>query len=434
MRRRPAQIARLALSAGETVVGALRGENLRLRAAALTYLSLFAFVPGLVVILTIVQAVSGTEALANRVSEVILSNIAVGSEETLEPYVRDFVHRAHDHAAGAGIIGAVVLLYSAISLFDHVERAINDIWAVRRRRSLVQQLLVYWAALTVGPVALAASVALSRLARAQLDGSLGGQLLLRLAAAASSIVFAILIYLVVPKTRVRLHCAAIGGVLAGVGWELAKLGYAFVSARFFKYQAVYGAVAVVPVFLIWLYLSWVLLLFGARVAYVIQNADALILGRSPDTNPRARELLAARAMLEVAWAFDRGLAPPEPGGVCHALHATAQSIERVFEDLREAGLIAESSGGGLVPSRPLARISLADVRGAVTGRAPEAEKLREDAAFLLSFLSAGEELAHRYLGDITFQALCDKLREQRARSPSSKPELAAATTPAGAGS
>src|SRR5918911_3794735 len=150
---------RVAWASAVTLSRAVRGESLRLRAMSLTYISLFALVPAIVVAFSVVEAFAGMDKMWRGVHEYLLANLAVGARTSIEPYLDRFIRNAH--ATSAGVVGGAFLVYSAVSLFGHVERAINDIWKVRRMRPLAQRALIYWAGLTLAPFLLATSLTLA---------------------------------------------------------------------------------------------------------------------------------------------------------------------------------------------------------------------------------------------------------------------------------
>src|SRR5919197_6691978 len=133
---------RIAWAGATTLSRALRGESLRLRAMALTYISLFALVPAIVVAFSVVEAFTGMDKMWRAVHDYLLANLAVGARASIEPYLDRFVRNAH--ATSAGIVGGALLVYSAVSLFGHVERAINDVWKVRRARPPPPRPVLYW--------------------------------------------------------------------------------------------------------------------------------------------------------------------------------------------------------------------------------------------------------------------------------------------------
>jgi membrane protein len=388
----------------EAVTRAFDGESVRLRAMALTYLSIFAVVPALVVVFSVVQAFTGMERIAAQLNAFLLDNLAVGARTTLEPYLARFTSNAH--AASAGLVGGALLVWSAVSLFSNVERAINDLWGIRRRRALGRQALLTWVGLTLGPLLLAGSLGLGLGAKAWLAGTglaslaVAGSVLLTCA-------FFAVVYWLVPFTRVRPGAALSAGLVAGLAWEAAKWGYAEVVSRFFRYSAIYGSVAVLPTFLLWLFVSWAILLAGARIAYVVQFAPVLRRGGPLADHPSTREALAGEVLLSVALAHRRpdGDAPDE-GALARSLRVMNEDVAEVVEALRAAGLLVALEGGGLVPGRSADRITMLEVRGAVIGRAPTRAGATLDA--VERTLAGVEEEGARLLRRTTLQQLCDE--------------------------
>jgi len=404
-RERLREVARLALAGARNVARALLAEDLRLRALALTTITLFALVPALVVAFAFFQAFAGMDALWRQAQDFLIANLAVGARASIEPYLTRFVRNAH--VTGAGLVGAALLVASAVTLLHNVERALNGLWAVRRKRPVVQRALIYWAVLTLGPMFLAGSLALARQVEHQVDAA-SGRWLERAASVGLVCLFFAVIYVIVPATRVHRGAALAGGVLAGLTWEAAKGLYTFAVGRFFRYDAIYGSVAAVPIFLLWLYISWTIVLFGARVAFVVQYARQLVRSHAPEGTPLGRELLAARALLEVARAHARGAPPPEPGEIAASLEVLVEPVREVLAQLRASGLVLESAGGGLVPARPLDRLTLADVRGVVSGGTPRSGDAPGEA-LVASLLAGAEGSAARALAGVTYLELCRKL-------------------------
>ncbi len=407
---------RVGTSAVQTALRVLEGESVRLRAMALTYLSLFALVPALVVAFSVVQAFTGMERISARVNEFLFENLAVGARTTIEPYLQRFVQNAH--LTSAGLVGGALLVWSAVSLFSNVDRAVNDIWGIRRRRSIAAQAVIYWVGLTLGPLLLAASVMVGHSTRAFLAGT-GIRFLAVVASALLTSTFFAVLYVIVPNTKVRLWAAAAGGLVAGLAWEIAKSGYTFAVAKFFRYHAIYGSVAAVPTFLLWLFVSWAILLFGARLAFVVQYAPTLMQGAPHPASKAGREILAGQAMLQVARAFDRGARPPDAGDVATQLGIQADDASEALAALKQANLVVSVADGGLVPSRPLEKITLRDVRRAVLGQEPAAAKA---PGLVAGIVNGVEEEASSRLSEVTLRDLCDRERgETRGEAPPAAP-------------
>ncbi len=400
----------------ETALRMFGGESVRLRAMALTYITLFALVPGLVVAFSVVQAFTGMEAIGERVHEFLFENLAVGAQATIAPYLDKFVRNAH--LTSAGLVGGALLAWSAVSLLQNVDRAINDIWGIKRRRPIAQQAVIYWVGLTLGPLLLAGSVMATATTRSFLHGT-GLRFLAVAASALLTSTFFSVLFLIVPNTRVRLRAAVAGGFVSGIAWEIAKWAYAVLVAKFFRYHAIYGSIAAVPIFLLWLFLSWTIVLFGARLAFVVQYAAALLRGTPHAASKSGLEILAGHALLRIARAYDRGEEAPDAGEVATALPSTAEEAGEAVAALRQAGLVVALADGGLVPSRPLEKLTLLDVRRAVAGAGPE--------AFGSSGVVAGvvrevESEAASRLSEATLRWLCDRDRGDAQEVRSGAPE------------
>jgi membrane protein len=222
-----------------------------------------------------------------------------------------------------------------------------------------------------------------------------------------------ILYVIVPNTKVKVRNAVAGGLVAGIAWELAKWGYALFVARSVRYHAVYGSVAAVPIFLLWLYLSWAILLFGARLAFVFQYASALIQGGRAESRT-AKEILAGRALLAVARAFDAGAPAPDPGEVANDLGAPADDVSEVLDALKTAGLVVTLGDGGLAPARPLEKLTLLDVRVALSG-APASSSASADP--VATVVEGAEKQAAERLATTTLAALCARDAEHPAGEP-----------------
>ncbi len=400
-----------ALRAGAT---AFTGSGLKLRAMALTYISIFSLLPALMVAVSVVRRFVDLDRVRGSIQDFLVANLAVGAREAVTRFLEKHVLTPPE--AASGLVGFALLLGSAVILLSQVEEAVNDIWAVRHRRPRLQRWLTYWAALTVGPLMAAGSVALALDAHDRIGAPrAAGQValvLLTMAAFTGA-------YLVVPATRVRFWPALVGGVIAGGAFELAKGLYSWAAGHLFQFQALYGSLAAAFVFLAWLYLSWTLFLFGARLAFVLQHHRVLL---DPSESSRAaipRELLAVRALVEVALAWRDGEPPPDAGVVADRLEAAAEPVREVLGALEDAGLVRAGERGGLVPGRPVGQISLADVRAVFAGTAAIAPGEADLAALLLAEAegAAAARLSERSIDDLCRSVRPPQEGADRPRSP-----------------
>lgn len=348
------------------VIHGFRGERIRLRAAALTYISVFSLVPLLTVALVLIQSLH-RKTFQTRLLQFIHDVFAPGIRDESAALFEHFIDRAS--AVTAGSVGFLMLLVSAGSLLKNLEGSINEIWGVRRTRALHVRLLSYAAILLLGPVLVAASLVGTASLRTLLVGAhfpwareLFGLGTLLVAVASFTI-----IYLATPNAPVRVRSALAGGLVAGTGWELARHAYAAFGAQIFRYNPVYGSLGAAPLFLVWLYVSWNIVLFGARLAYAVEYASFQGTYRLLGDHPRARELVAAQMAQVITKAHFRGLEAPTPKEISRALDVPEQTVRDLAEQLELAGLIAVGRRGGLHPAKHPDELTVAELSAAVGG-------------------------------------------------------------------
>ncbi|MCB1866023.1 MAG: virulence factor BrkB family protein [Chromatiales bacterium] len=235
-------------------------------AAALTYTTLLALVPLMAVTLTSLTAFPVFERFSTEIQEFLFQNFVPASGDVLRDYLQDFV----SNAKALTVAGIVFLLVTAVLLMATIDRALSRIFHVHGRRSAVASFLVYWSILSLGPVLMGVSIVVSSYLLAtplvdQAAATIGGRArLLAIAPLVFSTLGFALLYVVVPNRRVPMRHALAGGLVAGLLFELAKRLFGWYVTTFPTYQAIYGALATIPVFLIWVYLSWVIALIGAE--------------------------------------------------------------------------------------------------------------------------------------------------------------------------
>lgn len=243
-------------------------------AAALTYTTLLSLVP----LMTVTLAIFSAFPIADRVNELIQSfvfeNFVPTSGVQLQQYLSDFSSKASQLTG----TGAIFLVIVALLMMSTIDDSLNTIWEVKSTRGLGSKFLIYWTVLSLGPILIGVSllvtsyaVTLPILSEAASSGV--GQRLLRLTPVLTSAAAFTLMYTVIPNRRVRLTHALIGGVFAALLFEVAKHAFAYYITQFPTYEAIYGALAVIPIFLVWVYLSWIIVLLGAEVTHGMSIYD-----------------------------------------------------------------------------------------------------------------------------------------------------------------
>lgn len=340
-------------------------------AGALSYTTLFAVVPLLTAVVAILAVFPVFAGLREHVSDFIFRNFVPASGETVQGYLLQFA----DNASKLTIVGILFLLASALMMLASIEDRFNRIWRVPSPRKGSARFLLYWAALTLGPLALVAAVGASSWVFAQPvlrgagnAGVLGLRLVALLPFAVTWVGLSVL-YQLVPNCRVRWRDAIAGALAGALLFEAARNGFAWYVQDLANYQAVYGALAAIPALLIWIYLSWVIVLLGATLTAAL---DAFEYHDPHEMLPPGCEFVGLMRVLQhfaIAQRSGEGLQESELSQ--RESFLTADLLQRYLVDLRRAGMIRCAAGGEWVLARDLDSASLDDVFRAGDYRLPD---------------------------------------------------------------
>lgn len=345
-----------------SVARRFREERCAQVAGSLTFTTLLAIVPLVTVALTVVTAFPAFASLSHAVREFIVANfVPDAASQVVTIYLPEFSEKAA-RLTGFGVAFLVVI---AIMLAFTIDRVFNTIWRVKRPRALAARVLIYWAVLTVGPILIGGSLVLSSwvlklVASLGLESDLWGysaMLLGLVPIALSSLAFGLL-YRTIPNRHVRASDAVVGGLIAGLAFVGAKVGFAQFIAHFSSHQLVYGTFASAPIFLLWIYVSWLVVLSGAIVTAALPNfrARGFSLGRDP-----ASQFVGAVKLLKLlAAAHQKGevLALSE---LSRSLGFSWEATEPLLDRLETAGWVCKVAGSGWVLRRDSERITLSEV-------------------------------------------------------------------------
>ena len=259
-------------------------------AASLTYTTLFAVVPTMTVTFSVISMVPAFHDLGGELQSFIFRNFVPSTGATLLSYLQGFSEQARQLTW----VGVIFLVVTALLMMLTIEKAFNTIWRVRQPRRGVSSFLIYWAILSLGPLLLGAGFAISTYVAsfallAGPDALFDVTWLIRIAPLLLEIAAFTLLYAVVPNTRVPVRHALVGGLFSALLVEAAKKLFSLYVSAFPAYQLIYGAFATVPLFLLWIYVCWLIVLLGAELACNLSSTRAW----------RARPLPRLLAMLGV---------------------------------------------------------------------------------------------------------------------------------------
>lgn len=328
-------------------------------ASSLTFTTLLSLVPLITIAFTVISAFPVFAEMSGALRNFALQNLLPQSAETIARYAQQFT----TNAARLTAVGIGFLSLTAILLLVTIERAFNDIWRVRRPRPLMQRVVIYWTLLTVGPVLIGASLMLTSWLVAQSVEIVGGipgagRVLLMLVPLLLTSVALSLLYLTLPNRRLNAFDAVIGGFVAGLVFELMKRGFTFYITSFPTYKLVYGAFATVPVFLLWVYVSWLVVVLGAVVVAVLPEWRQ---GAGRAEPAPGSDFLDALQILKLLWQAHREGRVVKLADLFGAVKVRLDRIEAILETLHAAGWITRAAPRGWVLSRDADTIPVYEV-------------------------------------------------------------------------
>lgn len=313
-------------------------------AASLTFTTLLALVPMITIALTVFSAFPVFEDFSTQIKIYLMNNLMPESAAII---ITQYMQQFADSAARLTAVGIVFLTVTAMLMMLTIEKEFNVIWRVTRPRPLVKRLVAYWAVLTLAPLLIGASLSLTSwlvglsMGHAKLVSPFGVVILKTLPVLFATLAFALLFRLV-PNRYVPQSHALIGALVAAVLFETMNRIFGYYVSRFPTYELVYGAFASVPIFLMWIYLSWLTILFGAVIAASLSH------WRTPaaqQLSSTTRLLDALRVLQIMANGFQQGKVSTFPE-MSKSLHIGYDELERILEKLASADMVRKAEGQG----------------------------------------------------------------------------------------
>ena len=347
-----------------------------LRASALAYASLLALVPITAIFFFILTKLEAFSTIQDSVEKFLFRNLIPTRTDVIQEYLTQYT----ENVMVLGVFGLIALFVTAVFLFNSVEHTINDIWQAKQSRPFLSKFMAFWTVMTAGPALIIFSFYAAT--NVELPNSAGfestdnGILDYRFLAYFLNWMAFWFAYQFIPYTRVRIWAAFIGGVVGGTLWELAKGGFNWYITNMTAFDQIYGPLATIPVFLLWLYLTWLIVLFGAEVAYAVQYPRE----RSHLTQEELASFLdfySVRAMAEITKRFGN----PDDSSkdtidALRSIDIPPEIIGEILNRLSEQQLIVYTEDKDYIPARQPSKILVREVVEAVSGK----KMLSPDAA------------------------------------------------------
>ena len=309
-------------------------------AAELTVTSLLALVPLTAVVFALLAFIPSFQELGDQLQTLLFKYFVPGTGETVQHYINEFVGKAK----GLSGVGTLMLLVTALLMMRTIDTSFNKIWHVESSQSMVRTLLVYWAVLTLGPILMGSSLLITSYIKSlpiisDVVSEHGFGVTLWLPFFMASLAFCVMYY-VIPNAKIALKNAVISGVVTAMLFEVAKYFFAVFVTSFSTYQLIFGALAAVPLFLIWIYLSWSIVLLGAEFCHAL---GAFEIVESCNREHPFIQLVAL--LLNLARHQQCGTYLNDQGHQAEKGESSVISDIYWLEKLVEAGLVAKVSEG-----------------------------------------------------------------------------------------
>lgn len=362
---------RFLLSQGQILTLVVRGffaDGCMLRASALTFTTLLSIVPLLALMFAILKGFG----VQNELEPLLMSKLAVGGGAIVARIV-EYINNTN--VTSLGTFGLVFLVLTVLTLLSNIEKAFNDVWGVTETRTLLRRFTDYFSIVTIGPLFIVTAVSMTSTLKSQglvpslLEHAYLGDLLVFLFKILPFMVMWLAfagLYLFMPNVKVSPRAALIGGIFGGTLWQISQWGYLDFQVGVARYNAIYGTMAALPILMIWLYLSWMIVLLGLEVTYATQNLRTIrqdVRGRG--VNYASRERIALTVLLFLGRRFYQGKPVLNQEKLGEQLDIPPRLLRSILGELARLGLVVETTledaGSGYQPGRGLEGILLLDV-------------------------------------------------------------------------
>ena len=347
-----------------------RENELALRAMSLVYTTLLSLVPLLAFIISILKAFGVVD---NQLEPFLLNFLEPLGEKGIEVTHRITEFIGKINFGVLGVAGLVMLIYTAVSVITKIEDSMNIIWKIRKGRSIARRLSDYITTLIVGPVLLFAAFGITATLSSNtvvskiLDIEPLGTIFFTFGKVIPFIfviiVFTVL-YIIIPNTKVHIKSALTGGVAAGIAWHATSWVFHLAVASSTRYAAIYSSLAVLVIFMIWLYLNWLIVLVGAELTFCHQNLKFLTLRTEVfNLSTKLKEKLSLIIMYLIGYNYFNDLGRWTLESLTERLGLPHEPVEEAVNDLTQHNLIIETADlpPCFVPSRALEKITLKEI-------------------------------------------------------------------------
>jgi len=368
----------------------LRKNDAAQLAASLSYYTIFGLVPLAIVMVLVFHSIPAYRETGEQLKRVIYYELRLSQIEYPDPenpeqrvvltdYLDQIINRffANLDKGSLGLVSAVLVIWAALNLLSIIESAFDRMWYVPRGRRFLHRIINYWALLTLAPLLLAAAIYVTT--QYAILKSIGQDVLATIGPLISfglSWLALSLLYLVMPNAKVQARAALWGALAAALVWSAARWGFGVYVTRLIPYNTTYGVLGLIPLGIFWIFVTWIIVLFGLQLTFTTQHLETLetaetLKAKEAEGRIIANDMTALTIMREIAAAFESDQTPVSLEDVCSRLAVPGEIGQRLVEQLIGRGLLARTKepAAGLTLNRDPERIRLSDIADAVADAA-----------------------------------------------------------------
>ncbi len=362
---------RFLLHQGQILILVVRGfyaDGCMLRASALTFTTLLSLVPFLALVFSVLKGFG----VQKELEPLLFEQLAVGGGAAVTKVV-EYINNTN--VARLGTFGLIFLIISVLTLLSNIEDSFNGVWGVKETRPLLRRFADYFSVVTIGPIMVVVAISMTSTLKNQglvqtlLEQQYIGEALVLLFEILPFMVMWLVfagLYLFMPNVKVSLRAALIGGVFGGTLWQVSQWGYLTFQVGVARYNAIYGTLAALPVLMVWIYLSWMIVLLGLEMTYANQNLRTIRQDiRGAKVNFASLEFISLTVLLVVGRRFYLGQPAISEEQLAIELDASPRVLKKILEELTRLNLITATAqntdDAGYQPALALERIRLHEV-------------------------------------------------------------------------
>jgi membrane protein len=342
-------------------------------AQALTYTTIFSIIPILAIVFSIFHSLGGLESLHDVIFGYLSEMLTPGGQHLVQETLRELLEKAQ--SAPIGSFSIVFFIVIAFLLLMELEDVLNYIWSASGHRPFLRRIALYWLAFTLGPVIMVIPLLMTLFLSSQAEAFKSVLLFidpfmqfLRLLPVLSIWFFLWATYMFLPNTYIKPEAAAVGTLVGGSLWLLAAKIYTIYNTYVLTYSKLYGSLGAIPIFLLWLFISWCIILYGAEVAYCYQYWRGIQRrqGGTVFEEVNSANILALHLVLSVYWRFQSGLPGLSLVELCAELGASPRDVRPVLNALeRHEILTLEAKKHRILPLQPAHLLTVYEIWSAI---------------------------------------------------------------------